>query len=444
MENFPIQYKFDNFIIIICNNINLMNEKVYEYIKNRENMITIVRYLKPNDEKYILDNTNLNFYQEYFDELNEEEFLKKTKYIINLEKDEIKESIQKLIEKYEIKIYIDKDNEWKEESYEQMINESYSENKERFKVWNENIMEQKKEETKIDKFTIQKEIETNIIKKMDKSNKINLITYVRKVENEILYNLQFKCILENYKNPNVQNILVMGNNVETYFSTLIYDKIDNKKIILVNDDDDNITFKDLFVLSNEIFSNKLVMLIRSDIILLNNSDWENLYMEFYIDTKKIFCLTRIERDILGRFVRQPPGTNLFGSTEQDGWIFKTPITLYQNNYNYLIEQNDFYEKFSELYMNKYMIENNYELINNINNYKIIRITPHQDLRIRDFIKPAKQPIMKEHFYFLPEKSLIDSLSMEQWLEICQVDEEEKYKWKMEIMNKSLKNKISII
>ncbi len=442
MENLPIQYKFENFIIFICNDIKIINEKICEYIKNRIENITLIRYLKPNDEKYILEENNNNFYQEYFDELNEEEFIKKTKFIIKLEKDEIKESFEFLINKYNIKVY--EDNEWNDNNFEEFLNENIEINQEKRR---KNKEEQKKEDNNIiknKKFSIEKEIEKEIIGKIDKNDKINLITYVRKIDNEIIYNMQFKCILENYKNKNVQNILVMGNQVESYFSKINFEKIENKKIILVNDDDDNITFKDLFDLSNELFSNKIVMLIRSDIILLNNPEWENLHLEFYLGNRKMYCLTRIERDINGRFIRIPPNQNLFGGTEQDGWIFKTPLDINRNINKGSIENHDFYEKFSELYMNKYMIENNYELINNVQNYKIIRITPHQDLRIRDYIKIAKQPIEKEDFYFLPEKTVIDKLSIEQWFDFCQIDEEEKYKWKIEIMNRSLKNKINII
>ncbi len=447
MENLPLQYKFENFIIFICNDLKIINNKINDYLKNRFENITLIRYLKPNNEKYIIEENNFNFYQEYFDELNEEEFIKKTKYIINLENEDIKESIEILINKYNIKVYEYK--EWDDIKFEEMLNESFEINNEKRKKIkedrkNENYENKEINNNNLNKFSIQKEIETNIIKKIDKNDKINLITYVRKIDNEIIYNMQFKCILENYKNKNVQNILVMGNDVETYFSKIHFEKIENKKIILVNDDDDNITFKDLFVLSNELFSNKLVMLIRSDIILLNNPDWENLHLEFYLDTKKMYCLTRIERDYNGRFIRIPPNQNLFGGVEQDGWIFKTPIDIHRNVNKGSIENHDFYEKFSELFMNKYMIENNYELINNVHNYKIIRITPHQDLRIRDYIKPPKQPIHKEDFYFLPEKTMIDNLTIEQWFDFCQVDEEEKYKWKVEIMNRSLKNKINII
>ena len=45
--------------------------------------------------------------------------------------------------------------------------------------------------------------------------------------------------------------------------------------------------------------------------------------------------------------------------------------------------------------------------------------------------------------FLPEKGLIEKMTMEQWCNFCQIDENELYKWKIEMMNKSLKNKINM-
>jgi hypothetical protein len=479
-NSIPLQYKYENFIIIFCNETKLI-ENICEYIKNRENSENIfIRYLKPNSEKYIIEdiysqkvnqnmtnmeNNKIIYHQEYFDELNEEEFLKKTKYIIKLDNDILKESFENLIDKYNLKIYVHHENKWEIEFFEYMLNETFEDNKKRrikyiedIKNSQNDINNQTNDENnnfdiiKINnKFSIQKEInilnhlnETlNINNKNKDNNKINIITYVRRMGDELLYNLQFKCILENYKNPFVENILVMGNEVEKYFSKINFEKIGNKKIILVNDDDDNITFKDLFILSNEIFTNQIVMLVRSDVIVLNNPEFENLYLDFLIHNRKIYTITRIERDMMGRFIRIAPNQNLFGGSEQDAWIYKTPIDIHKINNKELIENFDFNEKFSELYMNKYMIDNNYELINNSENLKVVRITNNPDLNIREFIKQPKQPLNKDNLYFLPDKSIINSLSFEQWLNVCQVSEDEKYYWKTVILNHNLKKKINI-
>ncbi len=461
----PYQYKNDNFIIIICNNYELL-KNIEEYVKLREDNFNLVRYLKPNDDKYIdffssslteqnVDSENkeykLNIYEEFFDELNEEEYIKKCKYIINLEDYKLKDSIEELIEKYKKNVYFIK-NEWILEEYEKIKEEDFESNKVRrlryinIKMNEEdnNIISLNNEKNR---FSIYKEIDNKINNKENNiiNNKINLITYIRKIENnDSIYSLQFKCVLENYKNPSIKNIVVIGNGVEDFFKNINYEKIENKKIILVNDDDDNISFNDMFLIANELFKEQVVVIIRSDIILLPNIELESMYLEYYIENKKIYCLTRIERDLTGRFIRMAPNQNLFGSIEQDGWMFKSPIKLNDNNQNIkLIKDYDFYEKWSELYLNKYLDSEGYDLVNDNRIHKIIRITTHQDLRVREYIKKESQKINKDDLMFLPEKGLIEKMTMEQWCNFCQIDENELYKWKIEMMNKSLKNKINM-
>ena len=233
--NIPYQYKNDNFIIIICNNYELL-KNIEEYIRLRENNFNLVRYLKPNDEKYIdffssssflteknIDTENkeykLNIYEEFFDELNEEEYIKKCKYIINLEDYKLKDSIEELIEKYKKNVYFIK-NEWIQEEYEKILEEDFESNKVR-RLRYRNIKMNEEDNNIIslnnekNRFSIYKEIDNKIGNNINNeqniiNNKINLITYIRKIENEQIYSLQFKCVLENYKNPSIKNIVVIG------------------------------------------------------------------------------------------------------------------------------------------------------------------------------------------------------------------------------------------
>lgn len=446
----PKQYKYNNFIIIICNQFELY-KNIFEYIKLREDGqlmedIKLIRYMKPNNEKYIIENdeSTTNIFEEFFDELNEEEYIKKCKYILNIDGTNLGKIIECFIEKYQKKIYF---TEWNPEEYERVVSEDFQTNKNRRIKYLTTIQQKQNEENKIsDQIKIIKEINeiNHITSTEQEDNKINIVTYVRKIDNEFLNSLQFKCIIENYKNPAVKNIVVIGDGVEDSFKSIHYEKIDYKRIILVNDNDDNISFSDMLSIANELFNEQIVVILRSDIILLSDIELESLYLEYYIENKKVYCLTRIERDSQGRFIRIAPNQNLFGAIEQDAWIFKSPIVLNENNDKIrFIKEYDFYEKWSELYLNNYLLSEGYELINDNTSHKIIRITTQNDLRVREYIKPESKRLNKDDAVFLPEKSVINKITMDQWCNICQIDENEMYKWKMEMMNKSLKGKINM-
>jgi hypothetical protein len=86
---------------------------------------------------------------------------------------------------------------------------------------------------------------------------LHVITYVRRMEgNDIYFQLQIKCILENYKSKYVENMIVVGKGIEETFQRMEFERIEGKKLILIDDDDDNITFQDLFYIANQIFENQ--------------------------------------------------------------------------------------------------------------------------------------------------------------------------------------------
>jgi hypothetical protein len=244
-------------------------------------------------------------------------------------------------------------------------------------------------------------------------------------------------------------MIVVGKGIEETFQRMEFERIEGKKLIWIDDDDDNITFQDLFYIANQIFENQMVMLIRADIIFLHspnglalkaegfmqNEAIENLNYEFMLHEKRVYSLTRIERDIQGKFVRIPPNQNLFGGVEQDAWIFKTPIECKDEKNIECIKNVDFNERFSELYMNRYLVTHGYELINDIRNYKIIRVNLYPDLSRRDLIKNPSKRIEDEKVYLLPEYEMIENMTIEQLLLSTGMKQEEIYEIKKEMMNR---------
>lgn len=440
MEETPYQYEKENYILFFCREENLY-EKVREYVKRsrmeekEEN--EWVRYLEGKNEKSEeLD----DFCKEmYMDELNMEDFIRKSNHIVFLEEKKINDEIRNILIKYQKRIFMRKDFE--EEEYKRWKEEEYQESKMIIDIekWNENIIEKEEKEE------IKKNIKREMKKKEESINTegIQMITYVRKIEgNDILYHLQIKCILENYKNKFIQNVVVIGKDIETFFQSIHYEKIENKKIILINDDDDNITFQDLFVIGNELFKNKIVFIVRSDVIFINSDGNHDLEIDLMMNEKKMYCLSRIERDVQGRFVRIPPNLTLFNSVDQDGWIFRAPIECMDEKEIECIKEYDFNEKWSELRMNHYMKNHGYKLVNDIRNYKIVRVNLHPQMEIRELMKePSKQG--KTDFEMLPEYSYLENMSFEQLIDMLGIPEEDKYQWKVDMMNRYWKKKIAI-
>jgi hypothetical protein len=436
----PFQYENENFIILFCKN-EIELKKIHEWMKNKEDKW--VRCMKGNETRYEWDSISSSFFQEYIDSLNMEEYIKKCKYIIDLEGED---DYSEYIERYQKKIYIGK--EFQENEMERVMQMNEEQNLEEYKKWKMEHKEEMKEAT--EKKSIEKKIEDPMKGKQEKMEGLHVITYVRRMEgNDIYFQLQIKCILENYKSKYVENMIVVGKGIEETFQRMEFERIEGKKLILIDDDDDNITFQDLFYIANQIFENQMVMLIRADIIFVHspkdlalkaegfmqNEAIENLNYEFMLHEKRVYSLTRIERDIQGKFVRIPPNQNLFGGVEQDAWIFKTPIECKDEKNIECIKHVDFNERFSELYMNRYLVSHGYELINDIRNYKIIRVNLYQDLSRRDLIKNPSKRIEDEKIYLLPEYEMIENMTIEQLILSTGVKQEEMYEIKKEMMNR---------
>lgn len=401
----PFQYQHENYIILFCE----MKEDFQKYTKEGE---FLVRSLESKDEVW----EEFSSPQIYIDEMNEEIFIQKCKKII-----------------YTLSYQTERST-WIEyaKQYGKEIDISND-----LQIISFEDLPKKRIEKKRDPIILM-DIQNST---KEYSTKINLITYIRRMSaNDMYYQLQIKCILENYKHHGVKNILVVGMGVEDTFQKISYEKIDGKNLILINDDDDNISFMDLFTIANHVFQNELVMILRSDTIFLQNDDLSSLWIQYLHSNKKIIALSRIERDIQGRLIRLPPQQTSFGGLEQDAWILKTPIDI-KEECSEMIQKIDFNEKFSELYMNYFMKKMGYQVIHDSREYKILRICIHPDIGMRDLIKPPSQPLQKEKIEMIPDLGIMEMISMDQWIQMMHCDDEEIYEMKTEWMNRFYKKRL---
>jgi hypothetical protein len=274
-----------------------------------------------------------------------------------------------------------------------------------------------------------KKINNNII-----NDKIHIITFFK--NDESIYKiLQKKCIMENINNNHVSHVHIFGMNLTNEFSSCI-DVISNSKNLILNETCLNISFKDLFDYCNEKLLNKIICILRSDIILPNQNNLDDIDFYLTLNENDIFILSRLERLVNGNLARTEKLNKILYSSEQDAWIFKSPIKI-DNLDNNII----FYDKYSELYLNKILYNNGYNIINDTNKYKIIRILYDNNIDNRLLIN--KKDIIKDssNIYLLPDNIHLNNIDINMLLSIINIDDKELYNLKCYIFNKYLKKKI---
>lgn len=452
MDNFDFILQFSilpcKYIILYIDNEiydEETNTKLLTDIKNINNDLNIIRILSKNEDKQ-----KINLNQIYTDSYTEDILIKYCLCIIYLSKINRSEILINLIDLYNKYIIYQQDNIISNIHYiinnihyiinndtEQLI--SLNENKNNFKniysslILNKNIMLDRN--IKLAHNKIFKEYKSNV------DDKITIITYFKNFEIKILNIIQKKCIIENLRNKNVSKVIVLGNNINIHLDD-IYNN-DDKNILNLEliEFDKDITYKDLLDVANNLDKDIIVCILRSDIILPNQNELDELNVDLSSSKNEIYALSRIERLINGNLVKSEKSNKHLFSTDQDAWLFKSPINIKTDLFDHIF----FYNKYSELYFNKILISNNYKVINNSSKIKIIRILYENNIENRllfnnntidtiDIINTIND------IHLVPDNDLINKFSIDSLLNIF-IGNEEIYNIKCDIFNKYLKNKI---
>ena len=268
---------------------------------------------------------------------------------------------------------------------------------------------------------------------------INMITYYRKSDKDILNTIQKKCVYENLNNNNISRIHIFGSNLKEEFYD-IFKEFNSKKEIILNECGENASFKDMIDYANSKLCNKVIFIARCDIILPNQNDLCDLKFDL-TNNNDIYALSRIDRLINGNLVRSDKLNKILYCNQQDAWIFKSPLNIKYNDDN---NMNDllFYNKYSELFFNKILINNNYNVINDTNKLKIIRLLHENNLDNRELID--EKEIDEEHeenIYVLPDNSSLSKINIDKLINFIGIDDKELYNLKCYIFNKYFKSKI---
>ena len=420
-----INNNFQYIILYIDENNKELEEEIYN--KYNTEKIKIIKFLLPHENKS-------NKLEIYIDNYIEEYLLEDTLCVFFFSKIKRSDNLINLLEKYKKNVFFENNiiinPNFQNDNLDYFINHYnnlYSINKN---------MHKKNIKLKIEKIPNKEPMDISSDSDSDDENNINIITYYKHSTIDILNIIQKKCIYENLKNRNIKKMIVIGNNLQFYFNDMI--NLINKEILILHDiTHSNVSFKDLFEISSNYFSkNKLVCILRSDIVLPNQNELSNLN----IDNKSIISLSRIERLINGQLIKYDKLNKNLNCTEQDGWIFKSPLSIDLNLLNNII----FYEKYSELYLNNILKNSNYILINDSKKYKIIRILYENNLESRPLLENNIN--LQESFdsiFLLPDNESLEKISIDDILKNSNIDEKNLYLIKCDFFNKFYKNKIML-
>lgn len=159
-----------------------------------------------------------------------------------------------------------------------------------------------------------------------------------------------------------------------------------------------------------------------------------------VKKKFVYTISRLDRLLNGNLIKYNKLNNILFSTEQDAWIFKSPLYIDSDNINDL-SLND---KYSELYFNNILKKNNYNLFNYTDKFRIIRILHENILDSRPLltnnIDKTRLMEMENTINLVPDNS-INNVSIDSMINMFNIDANELYLIKCELFNKYYKNKL---
>lgn len=425
----------DDYLLLYIDNDR--DESIIAKIKEHTDL-KIVKFLLNSEDKKYLDEEDI--IEIYNDSNIEDLVIKDAEFVIYLSN--IKRSVNLIesLKKYKTIIIYDEDDiedldiEDLKELSDDAILELIDDFEILYKTSDIDLLKQNSDFTKNIDISYNKLTNNNVDTDM-----INMITYYRKSDKDILNTIQKKCVYENLNNNNISRIHIFGSNLKEEFYD-IFKEFNSKKEIILNECGENASFKDMIDYANSKLCNKVIFIARCDIILPNQNDLCDLKFDL-TNNNDIYALSRIDRLINGNLVRSDKLNKILYCNQQDAWIFKSPLNIKYNDDN---NMNDllFYNKYSELFFNKILINNNYNVINDTNKLKIIRLLHENNLDNRELID--EKEIDEEHeenIYVLPDNSSLSKINIDKLINFIGIDDKELYNLKCYIFNKYFKSKI---
>lgn len=412
-------------------------EKDYIYLKDLYD-IDIIQFILNNEEKNETKNDNISILKIYKDDFIENNFIKDTLFVIYTSIWNKSKNICNLLKMYNK--YIVFQDEYVHDHIKLFFNNDDNKKKNLidYSIQNfENIYNLLKNKNIC---KIEKNIQLIYLKNNNyiNNNPLHIFTVFKKSNLEMVNIIQKKCIHENLKNKYVSKVIVLCNNDN--YEDLINMKNENNEydnLIIKNNYHENITFHDIFEIINNHYSNHIICLLRSDVVLPNQNSLDDLIFDINNEKSDFYCISRIERLLNGNLVKNDKLNRILYSTEQDAWIFKSPINININENIY------FYHKYSELKLNKILKTHSYNIINDSNKYKIIHLLYDNNINNRPLLENIlnKDNNNYDNIFLLPDNDLLSKVPFEQLIKAFNIDDNELYNLKCDLFNKYLRKNI---
>ena len=282
------------------------------------------------------------------------------------------------------------------------------------------------------KMDIKKNINYEIIKTRNSNHILNLYTFLVDLNDNYRLKDYIECITRNIQLQFLNKIYLFVR--KDYNIEYIPNKIlDNSKVILINVDNYNIETIFNVVNKNESDINCILNLD----IYINNSDVFCEYINNLIkNNKNVYCLSRIESD-KEKYWELAKLKNLYYSLTQDVWLFKGKIDISRLNKNIILGN-----VWNDIIFNNYLYENNYNLINIIQEKTVVRLDTYT-LHKKEYIDPIRTMneninLSDEKYHLLPERNSIQNCSIDNLIAKLNINDDQIYDIKKYIMNKYIK------
>ena len=253
------------------------------------------------------------------------------------------------------------------------------------------------------------------LKRKNKNNDYEIYLFTVYYNNKIFSDI----IKEHIHLNNIKKVIVFGlNDTELEDNDLI--EVVDTKLGDIND----ITYNYIFDYMFKNYQNKICVLCRSDVYLINQNSLE--FLPFYLKNNLCLCISSLNIDKDGNVSKDQNKMKSFYSLNQDCWILKPNCSI---NFNEL-EKFKFNLEKNELKLN-YILNNNYKLLNDTENFKII-CKIHKD---NENLRKENENFDSKDTLVLPETLLMNKVSLDNLVKFLDMENMELYDLKTELLKK---------
>jgi hypothetical protein len=253
------------------------------------------------------------------------------------------------------------------------------------------------------------------LKRKNKNNDYEIYLFTVYYDNEIFSDI----IKEHTHLNNIKKIIIFGlNDTEVEDNDLI--EVIDTGLDNIND----ITYNYIFDYMFKNYQNKICVLCRSDVYLINQNSLE--FLPFHLKNNLCLCISSLNIDENGNVSKDQEKMKSFYSLNQDCWILKPNCSINFDDNNMI----KFNLGKNELKLN-YILNNNYKLLNDTENFKVI-CKIHKD---NENLRKKNENFDSKNTLVLPETLLMNKVGLDNLVKFLNMNNMELYDLKTELLKK---------